>query len=331
MRRGFGFKERLAQHSAAGHAKEFVLEVPKRQDSPLAGSEARFHRFQVGRIACTALSDGGIAAQRPPASAAAGTPAAAGQPAAPNAAPEFFLVPLSCLLAELPEGGPKVLFDGGFGATPETLSKPMPSAGRLLESLGGAGIQADDVDLVLISHFDIDHVAGLYDTDGAQVFAKATYYASAEAVDFWSHEEIDLSASPTLPWVKQERLIVSAHVLKAGGERLKTFHAGEEVAPGITTIDLPGHAPGQIGFVIASDGETLVYTADAITNPVFSLETPEVHNIMDLDPVTAVRTRKKLLASMADGGWGSFSPHFPFPAWGRAEKQGEKHVWKPGK
>ena len=207
---------------------------------------------------------------------------------APVASPAPLVVPLSCLVVELPHNKQTVLIDAGFGLTPELLQKPMSSAGRLQDSLRAAGYGVEDIDAVLISHFDIDHVAGLYNESGDQIFQSAQYYASAEAVEFWGREEIDLDASPALPWIKKERLLVSAHVLKAGGARLKTFNAGEEVLPGIQAMDLPGHAPGQVGFLLSSEGENLLYTADAITNAVVSVETPEVFNIMDQDPQTAV-------------------------------------------
>ena len=292
---------------------------------PIPGTQARFDRFHVGQIACTAVSDGGILVPLPPPPAA---PAGAAESA--NKPPAFLLVPLACLVVQMPQDGPVVLFDSGFGLTPESLGKPMQSAGQLLASLEAAGLSADRIDLVLISHFDIDHVAGLYKADGSQVFGNATYYASAEAVEFWSEADVDLSASPVFAWVKQERLLVSAHLLKHAGQRLKTFRAGDEVVAGIRVLDLPGHAPGQVGFEITSDGESLVYTADAITHAVVSLETPDVFNLMDLDPHTAVTTRKALLASLSEAGSRSFSPHFPFPGWGRVQKAGEKHVWKAG-
>ncbi len=230
----------------------------------------------------------------------------------------------------MPETKLTVLIDAGFGLTPELVAKPMPSAGRLLDSLEAAGYSAETINVVLISHFDIDHVGGLYDRAGEQVFPNAQYYASSEAVQFWSREKIDLDASPIMAWVKKERLVISAHVLKHGGDRLKTFQAGEEIIVGITALDLPGHAPGQVGFLISNRGESLFYTADAITHAMVSIETPDVHNIMDLDPETAVRVRRELLDSMADSGWRSFSPHFPWPGWGRVKKQGDKHVWKAG-
>lgn len=288
----------------------------------VAGTEAKFDRFQVGAIVCTAVSDGGILVHRPAATAKEGE--------IPTVPPAPLVIPLSCLIAEMPETKQTVLIDAGFGLAPELVAKPMQSAGRLRESLRAAGYDIETIDVVLISHFDIDHVAGLYDAAGEQVFQNAQYYASAEAVEFWSRENVNLDAFPVLPWVKKERLVVSAHVLKAGGERLKTFRAGDEVLAGVKALDLPGHAPGQVGFLLSSEGESLFYTADAITHAVVSIETPDVYNIMDLDPDTAVRVRKELLNTMSEAGWRSFSPHFAWPSWGRVQKQGEKHVWRAG-
>lgn len=306
------------------HGRNELEETMQRKQG-IAGTEARFDRFHVGNIVCTALSDGGILVHRP------APPRKEGDPPvdAAAAAPAPLVIPLSCLVVELPQKL-TVLIDAGFGLTPEVLEKPMSSAGRLQESLKAAGYGVDDIDVVLISHFDIDHVAGLYDQNGEQIFQNAQYYASAEAVEFWSREKIDLDAFPGLPWIKKERLHVSAHVLKAGGARLKTFKVGEDVLPGVLAMDLPGHAPGQVGFLLSSEGENLLYTADAITNAVVSIETPEVFNIMDLDPETAVRVRKQLLSSISEAGWRSFSPHFTWPSWGRVQKQGDRHVWKAG-
>ena len=305
------------------------MEPTSDKDSILSETGARFHRFRVGQIACTALSDGSIRVPKPvPPGAAASDES--GKMDLQKSAPEFLLVPLSCLAVELPGTGQVVLMDSGFGYDPELLGQPMRTDGRLMESLEAAGLSADAIDFVLISHLDPDHVGGLFDAAGSQVFPNATYYASVEAVRFWSEEGIDLSSSSCPPPIKQKRLEVSRHMLQCAGEGLKTFHAGEEVLPGIGTMDLPGHAPGQVGFLLSSEGETLLYTADAVANAIISVETPEVHNVMDLDPHVGVKTRQSLLDSLAKSGWRSFSPHFPWPSWGSVQKRGEQHVWRSG-
>ena len=140
-----------------------------------------------------------------------------------------------------------------------------------------------------------------------------------------------MSGSPCPPPIKQQRLLLSAQTIRYGGKALHTFRSGEDVLPGIGTMPLPGHAPGQVGFLLSSEGETLLYTADAIAHAVISVETPDVHNVMDLDPHLGAETRHKLLAWLEQTGSQLFSPHFPFPSWGRLQKDGEKRVFQPGR
>ena len=241
---------------------------------------------------------------------------------------EFRLIPLSCLLVTLPKTGQVVLVDGGFGFNPEMLRKPGRSDGRLIESLAAAGIPPEAIDVVLISHLDPDHVGGLLRDDGSKTYPNAIYYAGAEEVAFWSQEPLDLSYSPSPEPVKRERLSASGRLLRFAGHAIRTFRAGQEVIPGINTIALPGHTPGQVGFLVEGEPESLFYTADCLVNAVISIETPHVHNPMDLDPVTGTRSRQELLAMLLDKHLHSFSPHFPWPNVGRVERAEDRLVWK---
>ena len=243
----------------------------------LPGTEAQFYRFRVGDIDCTSLSDGAI---RVP----AGPPSAPGSatPAAPGSRMEFRLVPLVCLLVKLPKTGKLVLMDSGFGFNPELVGRPMRSDGRLVQSLAAAGIAPESIDLVLISHLDPDHIGGLLREDGSKMFSNAVYYASEEEVAFWKRDVIDLNYSPSPEPVKRERLTASGRLLRLAGHAIRTFRAGEDVVPGIGTIALPGHTPGQVGFIVYGESESLLYTADGIVHATTSIETPDVYNPMDL-------------------------------------------------
>ena len=296
-----------------------------REDESLIVTGARFHHFSVGKLACTALSDGAILAPKPP------LPGTAPQPPKPGAVEyaDYVFVPLTCLVVKMPETGQTVLMDSGFGWDPAMLKVPLRSQGRMLQSLEAAGLGPDSIDAVLISHLDPDHVSGLYDEDGTQVFQNAAYYVSAEAVAFWSDHSLDISGSPCPPPIKKQRLQLSAQTLRFGGTALHTFRSGDDVLPGIGTMPLPGHAPGQVGFLLSSEGETLLYGADAIAHAVVSVESPDTHNIMDLDPHLGVETRHKLLQWLEQSGSLFFSPHFPFPSCGHVQKEGGKRVFKP--
>ena len=286
-----------------------------------AQTQARFHRFRIGALDCIALSDGSIRNPLPP--------RPAGSPDPAPGAPEFRFVPLSCLLVRMPETKQMVLMDSGFGFDPALVGAMLRSDGRLVESLALAGFAPSDIDVVLISHLDPDHISGLYDSSEAKTYPRARYYAPAEAVAFWSQENLDISASPCPPPVKKLRHELSRRLIRIAGETLKTFQAGDEVLPGISTMPLPGHAPGQVGFILASQGETLFYSADAIAHEVISVETPEVHNVMDLDPELGSETRAALLKTIHESGWHTFSPHFPWPNFGKVQHEGGRRFWKP--
>ena len=198
----------------------------------------------------------------------------------------------------------------------------------LIESLSAAGVSPESIDAVLISHLDPDHVGGLLRDDGSKRFPNATYYAGAEEVAFWGRETIDLSYSPSPEPVKRERLNASSRLLRLAGHAIETFRAGEEVMPGVGTIALPGHTPGQVGFIVDGEPESLLYTADSVANSVVSIETPHLHNPMDLDPEVGVASRHALIKLLIEKNWQSFSPHFPWPSVGRIVRTDNGAAWK---
>lgn len=180
--------------------------------------QPRFHRFRLGDIECLALSDGGIPMPSPP-----GQDASSQGPG--GSAP--MLLPLSCLLARLPGGG-VVLMDTGFGA----------------------GARPEDISAVLISHVHPDHVGGMYRSDGAQTYPNATYHIGAEELALWSREPLDLSQAASPPPSKARMAEAAKRMLGFAGNGLRTSRAGEQVLPGIGTMLVPGHSPGQVGFIL---------------------------------------------------------------------------------
>ena len=284
----------------------------------LPEAQARFDRFRVGEIECTALSDGAMVRPSPPAAAASG-------PAGPS---RPVMIALSCLLARVPGSG-LVLIDTGFGTDALVGGQPMRSVGRLAASLAAAGFSPGDIDVVLISHMHPDHIGGMYRSDGTKSYPNATYHVGAEELAFWSQEPLDLSGAASPPHIKTGMAQAARSMLDRAGDTLGTFEAGQEALPGVGTILLPGHAPGQVGFILSSQGDRLLFTADAIAHPVVSIETPDVYNPMDMAPDQAVRTRHEVIALLSEPGWQSFTPHFPWPSRGRVQAADGKAVWTP--
>ena len=98
---------------------------------------------------------------------------------------------------------------------------------------------------VLVSHIHPDHVDGLYDDSGARIYPNAEYRVGAEELAFWSQKNLDLSWSPVPPPRQDEMIAAAIRLLDFSNGSLTTFRGGEAAAPGVGTISLPGHTPGQ--------------------------------------------------------------------------------------
>ncbi len=273
--------------------------------------EPKFVSFRIGEIEGLALSDGGIPVPGPPGTS------------------RLVLRQLSCLLVRSPETAGWILLDSGFGPVPKMMGEPLPTGGCLLASLALAGIAPADIGTVLVSHIHPDHVDGLYDESGARVFPNAEYRVGAEELAFWSQDNLDLSWSPAPPPRKAEMLAAATRLLGFAKGSLKTFRAGDAAAPGVGTILLPGHTPGQVGFILTSGDRQLLYTADALTTPEMSINIPERHHLLDLDPEQGVITRLALLGTLSEPGWQTFTPHFPWPGLGSVQGAGKTFTWMP--
>lgn len=73
--------------------------------------------------------------------------------------------------------------------------------------------------------------------------------------------------------------------------------------PDVEAVPLPGHTPGQSGYLIGEGRDALLIWADAIHLGIPQIEDPEVGLTYDLDPALAVQTRRFLLERAAWQGW----------------------------
>lgn len=183
--------------------------------------------------------------------------------------------------------------------------------GELLASLRVAGVLPGEVNEVLITHPHPDHVGGLLDAHGKLAFPSATIRMASAA---WS-------------WMQQKGAPAMARTI---ANRVTTFEPGATIAPGITSVSLPGHTPGHVGYQISSGHSRLMYIGDIAHSSIVSLARPQWSIQFDGDHVVANGTRREALRTLARTGEWVFSPHFPFPAVGHIVAAGTGFAWVPG-
>jgi len=193
-----------------------------------------------------------------------------------------------------------ILIDAGFD--PDTT----PGA---LESID---VAPEDIELVLLTHADRDHVAGLLMGDGSFTYPNAQHVISKELWD-------NLADPATLEALGDERGTFFRKFVKLFDEAMQLCEQEEEIFDGVRFIPSPGHRIGHAVYEFASEGASLLHTGDAFFHPDFA-EHPDWTNITDSIPDQAVESRKALVARAAKSDALVLSTHIPFPGIGRLKK-----------
>lgn len=215
-------------------------------------------------------------------------------------------------------GSELVLFDTGNGGGRG------PTRGHLAKSLEAAGFAADQIDIVVITHYHPDHIAGMI-KDGKAVFPNARYVTGKAENNFWTSKKVTESTDKNM--MGRSKLVQGNVVPLA--EKTTYIKGGNDVVTGITAIETFGHTPGHMAYNIESDGKRLLLWGDACNHYVASLQKPEWHVIFDMDKDAAVASRKKILDMAAADKVAATGYHMPFPAIGYVEKVGDAHRWIP--
>jgi glyoxylase-like metal-dependent hydrolase (beta-lactamase superfamily II) len=115
--------------------------------------------------------------------------------------------------------------------------------------------------------------------------------------------------------------------LDAYRSELRPFDRQHQVAPGIVVTLTGGHTPGHSVVRIASGGDRLTFTGEAVVPA--GIEYPDWENAFDHEPEDATRVRVRLLREAARTGELFLASHLSFPSLGRVAAAGKAFRYLP--
>ena len=274
-----------------------------------------FYRFAIGAYEATIISDGPL---NFPTKIFRGVPETDVQqmltadflPAATVRMEQNILV--------LNTGQKLIMFDTGILSM-----KPANStAGRILTSLGEAGIKPEAIDAIVLSHPHIDHAGGIMTADGkTRLFPNAQIYTTDADFKFWTNEK--LLGTPA-----QASVRTALKNLLPNTDRLVMYTDGQEIFPGVHAMATPGHTVGHSSFMIQSNGQSLFYTGDVVLHEIM-LENPKVAVSFDTDSDQGVQTRMRVLDMLASDKVQALIFHMAWPGLGHVAKLGSGYRFVP--
>lgn len=257
--------------------------------------------FHVGTLTVTALHDGRYVEANDGKSfgADAGVPAVADALRAAGAPTDRITLSVNVLLVH--SGHRLLLLDTGLG---------IKDHGVLLQSLKVAHVPPGSITDILITHSHGDHIGGLLDAAGHLAFPKATVRMTKAE---WT-------------WFQQQG---PAQVVSIIARHVQTFEPGARLAPGVTSVSLAGHTPGQVGYEVGSGPSRLIDIGDLAHSSIISLQKPQWSNAYDNDMTAGKTMRQQTFVRLAKEHELVFSPHFPYPGVGYIVAQGDAFTWTP--
>jgi glyoxylase-like metal-dependent hydrolase (beta-lactamase superfamily II) len=308
---------REALGGAAAIAAGFGSFSARASVPPIGKQAPGFYRYKVGDIEVTVVTDG---VSRMPIGDGFVANATKDEVNAALAAvymeKDFYAGPYNPIVINT--GSRLAVVDTGTGETAYKASNGLN--GQFLTNLAAAGIDANAIDAVILSHYHGDHINGLLKADNTLAFPNAEVLVPTREHQFWMDDgEMSRATKPRVQdGFKNVRRVMNAEVMK----RLRTYDWDKEVIPGVTAVGTPGHTPGHTSHVIASGASKIFVQGDVTHAPFLFARNPGWHFMLDVEPIEAEATRRKVYDMMVAEKMLVQGFHYPFPALGHVERFG---------
>lgn len=192
----------------------------------------------------------------------------------------------------LKNGGRRALIDAGWG-------KELPIKGRSADILRENGIEPEMITDILLTHLDHDHIGGLLE-NGKPVYPNAVLWVSKPEYVAWTSGNVNRGPEP----IELARKTLKAY-------KTSLFDYGQEIMPGIFSVDARGHTPGHTAFDIVSGGDKMTIAGDLMHAGSLQLQRPDLSSVYDMDKAQAAESRERILARAAREKALFAGMHFP--------------------
>jgi glyoxylase-like metal-dependent hydrolase (beta-lactamase superfamily II) len=205
--------------------------------------------------------------------------------------------------------GRTILIDTGIGNDKTRPGAPFWDHLHLdyLANLAAAGVQPEDVDLVVNTHLHVDHVGGntrLADGSWMPTFPNATYLMPKADFEFFNPANNPQIAGTVNDGAFED----SIAPLHAAGQ-VQLWEEDLRIDANLRLEAAPGHTHGHGVVKLASGTDQALFAGDIVHTPL-QLRYPDHSSCFCQDPVQAGATRRRLLGWAADEGVLVLPAHF---------------------
>lgn len=191
----------------------------------------------------------------------------------------------------------------------------------LVSALREAGIEVEDIDLVVNTHLHFDHCGGnTVENEKGEIvptFPRARYVIQRGE---WEYA-LDPSERDRASYLDENFLPVKKH------GQLELIDGEKEIVPGVRAVPVPGHTAYHQCVKVESQGKVLFFLGDMV--PTSAHVSLSYIMSYDLFPLETLKNKKKVYEQAIEEDWILAFDHDPDYFFGKVKKAGQKFEFEP--